>query len=411
MNKIFALLLFCSTAVAGPPVTWGPGCASGIFNLPLNACLSTGGGGSPGGSSGTVQYNNSGAFGGFGSWDGSTLTVPGDLITNGTGNVSIGGRLYFGAIPTGPTIYSSNGSDLVTGSGNILDDSAGNAQFAGWSFNADVLADIAGTIQSENLWLNGYSGVANLGVSASSAGQTYIEFVQTNPNSSDKFFVISNTVGGTPVISFNSDGSGYVGGSSNTVTWDALGNWTFANAGVVNLNDSNISGSRSITFSGGTGQIAGAGNNGVGLFDGVGNPIVSTSYLSGVQGLGFFNTTPVPQQSGDVATALSNYGLVTSPIVNSSVTMTSNTTATATFNTSKNDETIYDTSTTLITALTIALPSTTRVGQTLRYVSNRTVTTTTVTGTVTVGASPTLAQNTAIAYQAINTTGSFIRIQ
>lgn len=33
------------------------------------------GGGTPGGSSGAVQYNNSGSFGGFGSWDGSDLTV------------------------------------------------------------------------------------------------------------------------------------------------------------------------------------------------------------------------------------------------------------------------------------------------------------------------------------------------
>jgi hypothetical protein len=125
----------------------------------------------------------------------------------------------------------------------------------------------------------------------------------------------------------------------------------------------------------------------------------------------WFGAAPVTQPSGDVGAGLVSLGLFSSATVNPSVTMTSNTTATATFNTSNNDETIYDTSTTLLTALTIALPSTTRVGQILRYVSNRTVTTTTVTGTVAVGASPTLAQNTAIAYQAINTTGSFLRIQ
>jgi len=37
---------------------------------------STGGSGSPGGSSGQIQYNNSGAFGGFGSWNGSLLSIP-----------------------------------------------------------------------------------------------------------------------------------------------------------------------------------------------------------------------------------------------------------------------------------------------------------------------------------------------
>lgn len=48
------------------------------------------GGGSPGGSSGELQYNNGGAFGGFGSWASSIMTVPGavkaaaHITTNGT---------------------------------------------------------------------------------------------------------------------------------------------------------------------------------------------------------------------------------------------------------------------------------------------------------------------------------------
>lgn len=36
---------------------------------------SGGGGGTPGGASGTIQYNNSGSFGGFGEWTGSVLTL------------------------------------------------------------------------------------------------------------------------------------------------------------------------------------------------------------------------------------------------------------------------------------------------------------------------------------------------
>ncbi len=44
------------------------------------------GGGTPGGSSGDIQYNNGGAFGGFGDWDGSILTVPGKItgLTDGS---------------------------------------------------------------------------------------------------------------------------------------------------------------------------------------------------------------------------------------------------------------------------------------------------------------------------------------
>lgn len=41
----------------------------------------------PGGASGDVQYNNSGSLGGFGDWDGSLLTVPGNA-TIGLGSVT-----------------------------------------------------------------------------------------------------------------------------------------------------------------------------------------------------------------------------------------------------------------------------------------------------------------------------------
>lgn len=91
---------------------------------------------------------------------------------------------------------------------------------------------------------------------------------------------------------------------------------------------------------------------------------------------------------------------------------TSNSTATATFNTSKQSETIYETSTTLIAALTIALPSTTIIGQILRYVSNRVVTAVTVTGTVVAGpALTTFGAAGVAAWQAVDTSGTFIRIQ
>ncbi|MFO0886598.1 MAG: hypothetical protein U0894_20860, partial [Pirellulales bacterium] len=43
----------------------------------LTISASGGGGGTPGGSTGQLQYNNAGAFAGFGSWDGSQLGVGG----------------------------------------------------------------------------------------------------------------------------------------------------------------------------------------------------------------------------------------------------------------------------------------------------------------------------------------------
>src|ERR1035437_5014407 len=41
-------------------------------------------GGTPGGTNGQLQYNNSNAFGGFGSWDGTTLTIPGGVSSSST---------------------------------------------------------------------------------------------------------------------------------------------------------------------------------------------------------------------------------------------------------------------------------------------------------------------------------------
>jgi hypothetical protein len=58
------------------------------------------------------------------------------------------------------------------------------------------------------------------------------------------------------------------------------------------------------------------------------------------------------------------------------------------------------------------LPSTSSIGQILRYVSNPSVATVTISGTVSIGTAVTsLSAKQIIAYQAINTTGSFIRIE
>jgi hypothetical protein len=44
-----------------------------------------GGGGTPGGAANSIQYNNAGAFGGFGSWDGSEFILPGLLALQESG--------------------------------------------------------------------------------------------------------------------------------------------------------------------------------------------------------------------------------------------------------------------------------------------------------------------------------------
>jgi len=94
-------------------------------------------------------------------------------------------------------------------------------------------------------------------------------------------------------------------------------------------------------------------------------------------------------------------------------TATNNNTATATFNTTGTNQTIYNTGGTTLATLTLTLPATTLVGQVVRYTTLPAVTSVTVTGgTVLIGAAVTsLSANQTIAYQAVNTTGSFVRIQ
>lgn len=91
--------------------------------------------------------------------------------------------------------------------------------------------------------------------------------------------------------------------------------------------------------------------------------------------------------------------------------MTANTTATAGFNSVGNNETIYNTNSSTLSTLTLALPTTTSVGQVCRYITNGIVTTLTLTGTVVIGAAVTsLSALQTISFQAINTTGSFVRL-
>lgn len=57
--------------------------------------ITTGGGGTPGGSDGDIQFNDSSSFGGFGDWNGVQLSVTGSMNITGTqaisSDVSIGG--------------------------------------------------------------------------------------------------------------------------------------------------------------------------------------------------------------------------------------------------------------------------------------------------------------------------------
>lgn len=73
-------------------------CANGVCDLDVSGTPTT-----PGGSSGQVQYNNAGAFGGFGNWDGTILTIP-QLILNGS---AAGSTKWYESATGGGTNYVS----------------------------------------------------------------------------------------------------------------------------------------------------------------------------------------------------------------------------------------------------------------------------------------------------------------
>jgi hypothetical protein len=94
----------------------------------------TGGGGTPGGSNGDIQYNNSGSFGGFGDWSGGTLTVDGALNATSL-NVNTG-AIYFTGYDSQWSINATSSTSL-----NFYNDAqsadvftiseSGNGTFAG----------------------------------------------------------------------------------------------------------------------------------------------------------------------------------------------------------------------------------------------------------------------------------------
>lgn len=83
-----SLILKASTNITFTPITGG---------ISISA---SGGGGTPGGAANSVQYNNAGAFGGFGSWNGTTLDLSTFVVRaaqfeTDTANLATNGSIRF----------------------------------------------------------------------------------------------------------------------------------------------------------------------------------------------------------------------------------------------------------------------------------------------------------------------------
>lgn len=149
MKKLFALLLFALSFSAGAvdtyntldralyPTTYGTSgycwTSNGIGVVPSWQVCSGGGGGTPGGASGDIQYNNAGSFGGItpGTGVSTWIATPSSAnlaaaVTGETGT----GALVFGTSPTlvTPTLGAASATSvtLATAGGVRTSTSAGN---------------------------------------------------------------------------------------------------------------------------------------------------------------------------------------------------------------------------------------------------------------------------------------------
>jgi fibronectin-binding autotransporter adhesin len=169
--------------------------------------------GTPGGSSGQIQFNNSGAFGGFGSWDGTDVTVPNAL----TANVLIAdASVQSSEIIT--SIISTNTGDLTleSDSNNVI--VSGNLQVTGTSSldNGAITTDGLG-----NLIIN------SLGSDMSAFGIGELGDAQFGTNSVG-FSINPDSDGSSSRLIYSNSGSWQINGDGSA----SLGNLLAQNLSV-----------------------------------------------------------------------------------------------------------------------------------------------------------------------------------
>lgn len=130
---------------------------SGVISGTGSACGTGGGGTSPGGSSGDIQINSSGVFGGLtpGAGVSAFLTTPSsaNLATAVTGETGTG-ALVFGTSPTFTTGISVNGTISTTGAGTIITSGTNGAITTGGS-NAGLYINERDGTGTWTLYANG----------------------------------------------------------------------------------------------------------------------------------------------------------------------------------------------------------------------------------------------------------------
>lgn len=121
------------------------------------------GGGTPGGAASSIQFNDAGVFGGFGSWDGTVLAMPaGSRVTFGTGTAVTGDFLRAGS---NRLLHSPSDATNI-----FLGQRAGNGTVSG-TYNVGIGSDtLTGTTLSACIGIGGLT-LPNLGTAGGSGNQ------------------------------------------------------------------------------------------------------------------------------------------------------------------------------------------------------------------------------------------------
>jgi hypothetical protein len=208
-----------------------------LLFLPIPA----GGGGTPGGADQSIQFNNAGSFDGFGSWDGTTLTVPGNVnpvTISGTSSedtaVSYKGSEFSGANwsegPTGTWTHTP-GSDesLYCSLSGYTEGSVVSLHYDATLLAGNFSVALGGSFTINYGSIGSGSAVFNVLIPPGIGGSAYIEFRPT----SDYDGVISGiNVYKIPDII---DWTGVTAGNFSTGLYNLLPNG-YASGPLVSLN-------------------------------------------------------------------------------------------------------------------------------------------------------------------------------
>lgn len=183
--------------------------------------ISSTGGGTPGGVDTSLQYNNSGSFGGFGTFDGTYLNLPNGLAFRGQ-YTNIAHTAYIN--PDGSAVFG--GGPLVITNAGVLT----AANFSGTSSGTNTGdQDLSGLVPKTTT-VNGHALSSNVTVTASDVGAPSGSGTSTGTNTGDQ----TNISGNAATVTTNANMTGAITSVGNA---SSLGSFTSAQLATALSNE------------------------------------------------------------------------------------------------------------------------------------------------------------------------------